>query len=209
MLLWCFVVCYMLLRLEKRWLRWLIIGVLLIGSRFYLPFQISTTAYYILYFYLGYDIYLLSDKIRCRVTNMCVFASWIVFVVIFILATMGIEYLHEQEFGNSMIYRLIVSVASLLLTVSYSILGVHAILLTSYRYTQHHELCTLYIKIGEYCFGVYLIQQFILQLLYYKSNISYSVGNIWLPWLGFIVTLVVSLLLSYLIRLSKIGKKLI
>lgn len=209
MLLWCFAACYLLLKIEKKWLRWLIIVVLLICSRSSLPFQISSSAYYLLYFYLGYDLYRYSDKIRCNATNIAVFISWIGFVVIFIMATVGIEYLHQFEYGYNMFYRILVSVSSLFLSVSYSVLGVCAILLSSYHYTQHHELSRLYIKIGDYCFGVYLIQQFILQLLYYKLPISCTVNNIWLPWLGLVLTLVTSLLLSYLIKLSNIGKKII
>ena len=209
MLLWCFLLCYGILRIEKIWLRWLIVGVLLICSRFYMPFQISATAYYILYFYLGYDIYLYSGKIRNLTSNLSVFSSWVLFVFIFIMATLVIETLHGLYIGNNILYKILISVATMLLKVSYSVIGIISIFLTSYQYTNGHGLKTSYIKIGEYSFGVYLIQQFILDVLYYKTTIPCQINNLWLPWIGFLFTLVISLLLSYLIKITKIGNKII
>ena len=58
------------------------------------------------------------------------------------------------------------------------------------------------------CFGVYLFQQFILQILYYKTQLPSLVGPYWLPWFGLFVTLVLSYALTKLSLKTKIGRKL-
>lgn len=65
------------------------------------------------------------------------------------------------------------------------------------------------IMIGGLCMGVYLFQQFILKGLYLNTALLEIVGLILLPWIGFVIALVVSLLLSYLMRLTKAGRFLI
>lgn len=62
------------------------------------------------------------------------------------------------------------------------------------------------IDVGNLCMGVYLFQQFILVWLYDYTFLPAHLGPILLPWVGFFITLIVSLLLSYFLRLSKVGR---
>lgn len=66
-----------------------------------------------------------------------------------------------------------------------------------------------YIKLGTLCMGVYLFQQFILEIVYYHTTIPIIVSNWMLPIVGFVMALVISLLLTNLIRATKLGKRLI
>jgi len=66
-----------------------------------------------------------------------------------------------------------------------------------------------YVKLGSLCMGVYVFQQFVLEIVYYHTTIPLLIPNYVLPILGFVMSLFISLILSYLLRSTKLGKKLI
>ena len=65
------------------------------------------------------------------------------------------------------------------------------------------------IKLGGLCFGVYLLQQFILNGLYNYTNLPDVLGCYLLPWVGFLLALALSLVISELLIKTRIGKFLI
>lgn len=65
------------------------------------------------------------------------------------------------------------------------------------------------IKFNGLCLGIYLFQQFILQFFYYKTSMPILLGSYWLPIVGFILTLILSILLSNLTLKTKLGRFLI
>ena len=91
----------------------------------------------------------------------------------------------------------------------YASLGVMAFYCTAVYYTQWHQLKSFAIKLATCCFGIYLFQQFVLQLQYYKTGFSVLVGPYWLPWCGFVIAVIVSYLLSALLLRTKTGRFLI
>ena len=64
------------------------------------------------------------------------------------------------------------------------------------------------VKVDKLCFGVYIYHQFILKILYYNTKII-AINTPFLPWCSLFVTILTSLLLAYITRLSIIGRKLI
>lgn len=75
--------------------------------------------------------------------------------------------------------------------------------------TKQMKVFKMIVNLNTYCFGIYLFQQFILIALYYYTETPSLIGPYVLPWVGFIMALSVSILLSYYFRLTKIGKALI
>ena len=65
------------------------------------------------------------------------------------------------------------------------------------------------VRLGNLCFGVYLLQQFILKGLYDHTALPELLGCYWLPWVGFAIALIGSIFVSQLMVKSKIGKFLI
>ena len=63
-------------------------------------------------------------------------------------------------------------------------------------------------KLSNCCFGVYIFQQFILKLLN-QSILPLCTGAYLYPWIAFIVTLFISLILTILIRTTKLGRQLL
>ena len=90
----------------------------------------------------------------------------------------------------------------------HSWLGIAAMMLSAVLWCNNHSLSNQYIKLGGYCFGVYIFQQFILQYLYYYTSLPLITG-LWLPWVGFVLALLVSFALTYIFKLTKIGKQIL
>ena len=65
------------------------------------------------------------------------------------------------------------------------------------------------ITLSGYCYGVYIYQQFILQVLYYKTSLPFIINEYWLPWLATLITLVISLLLCHITLKFRFGRFLI
>jgi peptidoglycan/LPS O-acetylase OafA/YrhL len=63
--------------------------------------------------------------------------------------------------------------------------------------------------LASYLFGIYIFQQFILQFLYYKTDLPAWTGAVWLPWAGFIITMIVSIMITKYTLKTKLGKILI
>ena len=91
----------------------------------------------------------------------------------------------------------------------YSLCGTIALIMTSIYLTSRLKLQAWYVKIGALCMGVYVFQQFVLEIVYYHSTLLLMVSNWVLPIIGFVAALVISLLLTNLIRATKLGKRLI
>lgn len=65
------------------------------------------------------------------------------------------------------------------------------------------------ITLSGYCYGVYIYQQFILNIIYYQTQLPFIVNAYWLPWIATLATIVLSLLLCHFTLKTKIGRFLI
>lgn len=209
MLLWTFLVTWFIFQIKKNWLRWSIVIGLCGISFLPVPLGISTAFYYIIYFYAGYEALIYASKLKKYTTPRSIAIQWLIFIIAFVLLTMLNESWSQYYSDKSTIIKLIGIISTNAMTKVYGFLGVLALYSTSVYYTDKHQLSDITIKIGAYCFGVYLFQQFILQALYYHTQLPAIVGTDMLPWFGFTITLFVSLLFSYLVRCTKAGRKLI
>ena len=64
-------------------------------------------------------------------------------------------------------------------------------------------------KIGVYCFGIFIFQQFVLKLLYYESPLHTWVSPYLFPWIGLTSAIVISYILTYICMKTKIGRTLL
>jgi hypothetical protein len=67
----------------------------------------------------------------------------------------------------------------------------------------------LLIKLSGYCYGVYIFQQFILKILYEKTQLVYALDAYSLPWIATLITIILSLLLTHLFLKTRAGRYLI
>lgn len=92
---------------------------------------------------------------------------------------------------------------------SFTGLAMMFILTGIYELHRKVELHYWLIQIGNLCFGVYLLQQFILMGLYRYTSLPKLCGPYLLPWGGFIIALTFSLLGAFLLRKTRVGRFLI
>lgn len=62
------------------------------------------------------------------------------------------------------------------------------------------------ITIANYSFGIYIMQQFILKWLYYFTPLPSAIDYILVPWIGVVVAIAISWLITHLLYQIKIGK---
>ena len=209
MLFWCFVGVVILDKI-KIGDGWKLLFLILINLFWplSLPFQLGATTNYIFYFYLGYVVYKHSERIKELITPKSLVISWIIFIVVFVLLRPLKEsiIIGDQDIR---LYRLLTGSARSTCQLIYATIGTLTFYITMVYYTQHKQLSKFTISLSSCCFGIYLTHQFLLKALYYNTDFASIVGPYWLPWLGFIIVLPISYLLSLLLLKTKIGKFLI
>lgn len=209
MLFWCFVFGWLLeqVKIKDEW-KMVILIALNLFNIFSLPLRISTAFTYMVYFYGGYVVYKHSEKIKSLITPRKIIISWIIFVFVFaVFRPLPDILVIDSSYSN--VLKMLIVVCNHAGQLIYASVGLIAFYMTTVYFTQHHQLSETTKKIAACCFGIYLFQQFVLQLLYYKTDFPLWVGPYWLPWCGFVIAAVVSYVLSDLLLKTKVGKLLI
>lgn len=209
MLFWCFIGGWLLeqIKIKDIW-KLLFLVVLNLTAVYILPLQLTHAASYMVYFYGGFVVYKYSDNIKKAITPKRLLLSWIVFIVVFAMLRPLMDVLKYSEDATKTV-KLAVHIGKNACQLVYASVGVMVFYCTAVYYTRKHQLKSFTVKLSACCFGIYLFQQFILQLLYYKTSFSVLVGPYWLPWCGFVIAAILSYILSALFMKTKVGKFLI
>lgn len=213
MLFWCFLGTYLLLKIKIReGVKIVLLFLLSIFSFIPLPFQMTSTLYYMFFFYLSFLVFRNKETLINKFANV---KSIIIFGILFLVLFISLTLFKEQvdltlSTETAIIYKAILLSISNLSRLIYSTIG----LLWFYVFVMYllkiiRKIPDWIISSNTLCMGIYLIHQFILKYLYYKTNIPQYLGTYWLPWIGFIVALFISLLLSYFIKKTRIGKNIL
>ncbi|MCM1021755.1 MAG: acyltransferase [Muribaculum sp.] len=204
MLFWCFLLTLLIERLGLKCRFSILITVILtLFSLGKLPLRINQSFNYILFFYIGFTIHKF-DKTRLQRFVRCINLKNIIIVwsaYIFLVCTGILSKTYITD--GSLIAKII--------KFSYASVGVLAIFITTYFFTEikKYEVPKGIIDFGNCCFGVYLLQEFIIRLIYYKTPASNYISILALPWLTCMATLVVSSILTKYFRKYKMGKLLL
>lgn len=130
----------------------------------------------------------------------------VLFLIAFLTATIAKDKLDQTlwQFGRfDIIVKILVRIIHLLAAV----LGVIVAYYLSNWYVQKHiQIPGFFVCLNTYCFGMYLFQQFILQILYYNTPLFVTVGPFWSPWVAIIITLILSYFFTLLLRLTRVGR---
>ena len=178
-----------------------------------LPFRMGNALYYLPFFAGGGLVYEhLSARVKRSVTRRNIVGMWIVFAFFFVV----ISLFNERNFGNdtlknvSPLYlKAFYQSAKVVGKMLYASSGVAALYATACFYSRNHKPEVHVLEFGKYCFGIYLFQQFILQILYYKTSAPDIMGPIGIPWFACVVTLVISYLLTRVLFKTHVGRFLI
>lgn len=213
MLFWCFVEAWILMHIKlDEHIKLLCIALLAIFcSEFPLPFRIGTSFYYLFFFYLPVLLVAKREEIYLWVkahTFSTLSMAWIAFAASFILIRYEAHFPHLVE-NLTLVEKEAVLSLNKAMQMLYSILGVIAFYLTAVAISGTAEPTSrnsTLVMIGNYCFGVYIFQQFFLKWLYFDTPVPRIVGPYLLPWVGFVFALALSFASIYLIRLTKVGR---
>ena len=176
------------------------------------PLRLSTALYYIPFFYAGILVYRNRDAIINKICSRLSFSVLIgsILVVVFISTTfLNRDILPILSNSDSIIVKGVIYACKRYSQLICAVCGI-AFIYSIVNYLIHVKKIQIpkwFIELNATCFGVYLFQQFILQILYYKTSLPSLAGSYWLPWVGLVVTLILSYLLTKLSLKTKIGRQ--
>lgn len=207
MLFWSFICCYLLhkSKIDNK----IIIALLAILSILpipTLPLRLSSTCTYLVFFYLG-SIMQISGGGGKSLNNKAI--ALIILDASYFFLQFGLLMVQDFEFSSliqKVLYLLTVNAAKLLLGLSG--IGI-AFIATQMFLSKNSIIAESIIILSTYCYGIYIIHQFILMLFYYNTPLADIINPFVLPWIAFIATLLLSVFITAITLRTKIGRFLI
>ena len=182
-----------------------------ISSIVSLPFQLKNTFYYLFYFNAGIVLFKNREVINRKLANL---KGILLVAVVFIIAFIPLTKLREDITVLFQTEQVLLKMASLctynLARIIYASLAVLLIyIIATYLINKSFKIGNNLLSFNKCCFGVYLIHQFVLKYMYYRTSIPSLLGIYALPWVSFIGAFFVSIIITVLFRSNKIGRFLI
>lgn len=210
MLFWCFVIVYLIEKIGiKKRLAIVLQFFAMFVSFLPLPFGVGTALYYAIFFYVGYILQKEDIVSSCNIERWLPILT-ISFVVAFLIKMWVRNIANISLIGYPIADKILC--VSLITFVRFACASVGIIML--YAASKNLVCHSLSSKISggdllsESCFGVYLFQQFILKAIY-ESPIPQMINPYILPWASFVITLILSLWLTIVIRKTKVGRNIL
>lgn len=203
MLFWCFIAGYFIFKYISNPFLVLSITLLLIVFSFFcfVPFGMGYACKYLFYFALGYYCFLFKKNIIKRGGKWkYIFLVGCVYCFTFILYywVKGCEWI-----GSSLATSLISFILSVIYKCS-GILGIYLLINLRIRHGMHLS-SGVYILSG--CtFGIYIFHQMVLEYLYYHTGVPEYTGLVFLPFIGMILAFGISILLTFILQRTSVGK---
>ena len=207
MLYWCFIGVWAVekLHINPKWAL-LLFAICSVFSFLSLPLRLGGAMYYMPFFFLGY----LIQRFDIRLERFYTLKHSVLLAIAFCVLFTTLTLLREQFFvrGGTIIgFKVVRLVLLKLMQIIYSLCGL-MMTFCIVGYTERimkRSTPQWLLNVGSLCFGVYLLQQFVLVGLYEYTNLPNIAGCYWLPWIGFIITLLCSVSLSALLVKTRIG----
>lgn len=210
MLFWCFFGIWIMSKFSIRPI--IICSILILVSLCLyipLPFRVNLSLYYMQFFYAGYLVKILNFNF-----NKYLNSKYFTLIIGIFMTSFAIYTLFNKSGGvnsQSHVIQVIGIITQHLLRIISSFAGIVMVFLFSnwLIYRKNIPLSLFWVNLSTYCFGVYLFQQFILQWMYYHTSLCNMLPPSAIPFVGFILTLIISITLAHLSLKTKIGKLLI
>lgn len=170
-----------------------------------LPLQLNTACYYLLFFYGGAWTYKNASRFA-GVTLLHLLLAWIVFIAMLVLSWFVGDSLPA---GDTMLSKVVGILFSKYSRMLYAVVGSLALYASCVFLLKKIKFGSFAIKLSGYCYGIYIFQQFFLVAIYYRTNFCEYVGVYWLPWLSFVIALMLSVLLASVFVKTRVGRFLI
>ena len=209
-LFWCFLFAFFLYK--KKWNeKFVVLSLLIISAISFLPLpmQLNRTMYYLLFFYLGGCAWKYSNVLVAKANFKTISVLFLLFVILLVGVNLFKEYSIGLISSHGIIFKAAVLGVNNIAKAMLAFVGILTLFLIASLYMKTHVLHEKIIYIGTLGYGVYVFHQFILRWLYYNTSMPSDVGGFWYPWIGLVVALVFSVLLTFLFRKFELGRKLL
>lgn len=167
---------------------------------------------FVAFFYCGYCIQRNDIKITALLTRRNIAISALLYLVFFVSSKLLFNNDSIVAFSEeSVMHKAIFLMSHRIAVLVYSGLGLAFIyILINYLLKKNMvNVRPVMIKFSAYCFGVYIFQQFILKYIVYNGALISLLGSYWLPWVAFVITLLLSVGLSWGMLKTRVGRFLI
>lgn len=176
------------------------------------PFGIGNALRYMVFFWLGVVVWRHHDYVVAKFcTGRFSLFAVVLFVVSYLLSRLYQQVGLASMVEPTMFWRLLHLVVDNAVALVVTLLGIGMVyVVTNYFVEYKHCYPASWVfTASTICYGVYIYQQFILQILYYKTGLPEVLGPYLLPWVGVVVTLVLSVVLTRLTLKTRFGRFLI
>lgn len=206
MLFWCFILEKAIVLKYLHGNALIVLSLIAVLPYPTLPFWLNTSLYYLFYFHLGYLFCLHKDRFL-KILSMKRIVLLILFTVpIFVFATI---YRNDIDFVSNTIY-----IKALKISFCTTLRFIYSVPVVILYFFVGNKLASLsrysiFSTIATYSFGIYLIQEFILRVLYYKLDISQWIYAPLIPVFGFIFAFLLSLGIAMIMHKSLLLRKIV
>ncbi len=208
MLFWCFVLCYLVAKFIPE--RWQGVYILLLATLMNIfaiegiQFGVSRMMTYFVYFYLGFAIrrqFLRFRMLKVWESVLLIALFVAISVYTFYIGDHNTLGLTDRNFATLVNLLHFVGAMCMVFAI-YSLANIEGL---QEKIKRHDFLITL----SGYCYGVFVYHQFVIKFLYYYTPLAHHVSAMLLPWVGIVLTLVISLLLCHFTLRTRFGRFLI
>lgn len=209
MLFWCFIFTFFIGKLNCSKRSVIIFLCILALLPLPVPLGIGNAFHYLIYFYLGIVLYDRRSDILV-LKKSCIIILWIIYLLTIFIEIIGRNYLMSfiDFYGvySKAAVLATINTIQLLVTVSGSLALYSTILKVIHGINVTNNFILF---CGKSFYGIYIFHQFILVYLYYHTSLSSHISIYLMPWLGLVVSLAMSLICTYGMLKTKIGRFLI
>lgn len=211
MLFWCFLAIWAIDRFKlSSWFTLLLLaGVTLLPPPYKLPFGLSRLPHFVFFVYAGYFLWTKRTWLFEKgLKNTILVCLWIAYVALMVVRH---AYMPETQATMSVYQKAIIVTVPRIVDLLMSCCGIMALYISVCMVTTKngYRLKQRVINASDNCYGVYVYHQFVLVVLYFYSPLVSLIHPLLLPWVGFVIILLISLIMTKVSLKTKIGKFLI
>lgn len=177
---------------------------------FSIPFGIGTMFHFAFYVIVGFVLFIEQDRFMNFMSRNKAILIAIMYVFVVIVNQQFIRPIHIET--TTIYSKGMMAIVSNSFKFLSSVTGISVLYYIVIKYISKEggiEQKQWIIGLSGISYGVYIYHQFILIYLYYHTTLPLILGSYWLPWVGLLVSLFLSVILTKFTLRTNIGRFLI
>lgn len=178
-----------------------------------MPLHLNDSFHYLVYFNAGILLYNKYDIFILRIERISIFKNISILILYYsyLIVSLYVKYNILEEITTSSL------VLNALKVSTEHLLRMSQVFPMALLYFSFGIVCSKYIgkwggiinSMAMLSFPIYILQEFILRFLYYRTCWCFKLGAQLYPWCGFLLTILIAYLLSLLLKQNKLTKLII